>query len=278
LLVAAKWAAGGAAMTMKSRQRREVEPYVILHPQDYVVLGEQVFGVPGLEAVEVVGPFSPIVASGPLITVHDARIEPQRGISHYAHRNNERIFYIMAGELDHDDALNDVKGHLATGDAGLFTEGQRGMLHSEWNNGDSVTHAFVLVYPTRPVPAQTAFAILPHAEMPVVEREGVTTIEIVGLASPMVVNGDIHLFSDNSLRKGSSLDVTLGAREGGLIFVQAGQLRLDGAKLSQSDSVLFAPQDRERRFVLEALSEARVLRVVHGEGFGLQRQWREAAT
>jgi redox-sensitive bicupin YhaK (pirin superfamily) len=263
---------------MKSRQRREVEPYIILHRQDYVLLGEQVFGVPGLEAVEVVGPYSPVVASGALITVHDARIEPHRGISHHAHRNNERIFYIMEGELDHDDALNDIKGHLATGDAGLFTEGQRGMLHSEWNNGDTVTHAFILVYPTRPVPATTAFAILPHAEMPIAEDEGVRTIEIVGPASPMEVNGDIHLFSDSLLSKRSALEIRLGAGEGGLIFVQSGQLRLDGAKLSLSDSVLFSPQDRERRFVLEVLSEARVLRVVHGEGFGLQRQWREAAT
>jgi redox-sensitive bicupin YhaK (pirin superfamily) len=242
-----------------------------LHPKDFVVLGEKDFGVPGLEAVEVVGPFSPVVASGPLITVHDARIEPRRGVSHHAHRNNERIFYIMEGELDHDDALNDIKGHLATGDAGVFTEGQRGMLHSEWNNGDTVTHAFILVYPTRPVPAMTAFAVLPRAQMPVSDREGVRTLEIVGPTSPMEVNGDIHLFADSSLSKGSALEMGLGSREGGLIFVQAGDVRLDGAKLVQSDNVLFSPQGRERRFVLEASSQARVLRVVLGEGFGLQR-------
>jgi redox-sensitive bicupin YhaK (pirin superfamily) len=265
-------------MTMRTRQRREVEPYIILRRQDYAVLGEQVFGVPGLEVVEVVGPYSPVVASGPLITVHDARIEPHRGISHHAHRNNERIFYLLAGELDHDDALNNMKGHLASGDAGLFTEGQRGMLHSEWNNGDSVTDAFILVYPTRPVPAKTAFAILPHAEMAVAEAEGVRTLVIVGSASAMEVNGDIHLFTDSLLSRGSSLEVRLDAGEGGLISVQAGELRLDGAKLAHKDSVLFSPQDRELMFVLEASSQARVLRVVHGEGFGLQRQWREAAT
>jgi redox-sensitive bicupin YhaK (pirin superfamily) len=265
-------------MTSKPRKRREVEPYVILHPHDYVLLGEKDFGVPGLEAVEVVGPYSPIVASGPLITVHDARIEPHRGISQHAHRNNERIFYVMAGELDHDDALNDIKGHLATGDAGLFTEGQRGLLHSEWNNGETVAHAFILVYPTRPVPAKTAFAILPHAEMPVTEGKGVRTLEIIGPASLMQVNGDVHLFADSSLSKGSSLAVKLGAAQGGLIFVQAGEVRLDGARLARSDCVLFPPLSAEREFVAQALSQARVLWLVHGEGFGLQWQWREAAT
>jgi redox-sensitive bicupin YhaK (pirin superfamily) len=263
---------------MKSRMRNQLEPYVILHPHDYVVLGEKDFGVQGLEAVEVVGPYSPVVASGPLITVHDARIEPHRGISHHAHRNNERIFYIIEGQLDHDDALNDIKGHLATGDAGLFTEGQRGMLHSEWNNGDIAVHAFILVYPTRPVPAKTAFAILPHSEMGVAEGKGVRTLEIIGPGSPIQVNGDIHSFTDSSLSKRSSLEVVLGAGEGGLIFVQTGEVRLDGAKLARSDCVLFPPLSTERGFVLQALSQAGVLCVVHGEGFGLQRQWREAAT
>jgi redox-sensitive bicupin YhaK (pirin superfamily) len=263
---------------MKSRAHKEAEPSVILRAHDYVVLGEKDFGVPGLEAVEVVGPFSPVVASGPLITVHDARIEPHRGISHHAHRNNERVFYIMAGELDHDDALNNIKGRLAAGDAGLFTEGQRGVLHSEWNNGDAVAHAFILIYPTRPVPAKTAFAILPHAEVPVTEGKGVRTLEIIGPASPMQVNGDIHSFTDSSLSKGSSLEVVLGAGEGGLIYVQTGEVRLDGAKLARSDCVLFPALSAERGFLVHALSQARVLRVVHGEGFGLQRQWREAAT
>jgi hypothetical protein len=72
--------------------------------------------------------------------------------------------------------------------------------------------------------------------------------------------------------------VRLGAGEGGLISVQAGEARLDGAALAQRDCVLFPPQGAERGFVLEAISQARVLRVVHGEGFGLQRQWREATT
>jgi hypothetical protein len=31
-------------------------PYLVLHPEDHVVLGEAEFGMPGLVAVEAIGP------------------------------------------------------------------------------------------------------------------------------------------------------------------------------------------------------------------------------
>jgi hypothetical protein len=40
-------------------------PYVVLGPEDHVVLGEADFGMPGLTAVEAIGPFVDIRASGP---------------------------------------------------------------------------------------------------------------------------------------------------------------------------------------------------------------------
>jgi uncharacterized cupin superfamily protein len=135
-------------------------PYLILDDADYRVLGPDDFGAPGLQAIESIGPFVDIEASGPLITVHDATIEPHRGIGHHPHRYNERLFYIMAGQLDHDDAHNGIRGHMGEGDVGLFTEGRGGMLHSEWNHGDAPTHAYILVYSTDPIPEETSFTAL----------------------------------------------------------------------------------------------------------------------
>ena len=125
-----------AASSHTVQKGRDPAPYLILAEQDYHVLGTGDFGAPGLEAIEVLGPFVDIQASGPLITIHDSTVDPHLGIGHHRHRYNERLFYIMAGELDHDDALNNIQGHMGPGDVGLFTEGQRGMVHSEWNNGD----------------------------------------------------------------------------------------------------------------------------------------------
>jgi redox-sensitive bicupin YhaK (pirin superfamily) len=73
-----------------------------------------------------------IQASGPLIIVHDSIIDAGMGIGHHPHRFNERLFYIEEGQLDHDDALNGITGHMDPGDVGQFTEGIRGMLGLTW--------------------------------------------------------------------------------------------------------------------------------------------------
>src|SRR5439155_12340452 len=93
-------------------------PFLILAPQDHVVLGESDFGMPGLTAAESIGPFVGIQASGPLITVHDSVISAGMGIGHHPHRYNERLFYIEQGQLDHDDSLNHITGHMDAGDVG----------------------------------------------------------------------------------------------------------------------------------------------------------------
>jgi redox-sensitive bicupin YhaK (pirin superfamily) len=108
-------------------------------------------------------------------------IDAGLGIGHHPHRYNERLFYIERDELDHDDARNHITGHMDTGDVGQLTEGQRGMVHSEWNHGQVDTRAYILVYSTDPVPAQTAFNVLKDAEAPrYQEGDGVRTKELVG--------------------------------------------------------------------------------------------------
>src|SRR5919106_1066183 len=114
------WGRGriGSANGFERAMATETRPYLVLRPEDHVVLGESDFGMPGLRAAEAIGPFVPIQASGPLITVHDSVVEARLGIGHHPHRLNERLFYIEEGQLDHDDALNGITGHMATGDVG----------------------------------------------------------------------------------------------------------------------------------------------------------------
>ena len=247
------------------------EPYVVLDEDDYVVLGPEQFGSPGLTAIESVGPFVAVEALGPLITVHDSRIEAHMGIGHHPHRHNERIFYIMEGELDHDDAKNGIKGHVDKGDVALFTEGQQGMLHSEWNNGDLPMHTYILVYTTDPIPEQTAFTALKDREAPRYdEGPGVLTKELVGPRSPLAVHGDIRLFTDSEVTNGGSLGVELKEREGGLVSVQEGSATLNGEEVRHGMTVLFPPMAEARTFRFEAPNRARILRAVTGPGYGFR--------
>lgn len=250
-------------------------PYLVLRDPDYAHLGERDFGMPGLKAAESIGPFVEIQASGPLITVHDAVIAARLGIGHHPHRWNERLFYIMAGQLDHDDAQNRITGHLDTGDVGEFTEGRRGMLHSEWNYGDTDTHAYILVYSTDPVPEQAAFGRLPDAQAPRYEEiPGVHTKELVGPRSPLPVHGDIRLFADSTLEPNVRLPLEFGRGEGGLISVQEGGAMIEGTgdHVEKGATLLVPVDDDARTVVLEAGGPARLIRVVHGPGHGFVRQ------
>ena len=244
-------------------------PYLILRPEDHVVLGESDFGMPGLVAIESIGPFVGIQASGPLVTVHDSVVEAGLGIGHHPHRLNERLFYIEAGQLDHDDSLNGIAGHMDIGDVGQFTEGQRGMLHSEWNHGDVDTRAYILVYSTDPVPPRASFNVLKEAEAPRYgEGAGVRTKELVGARSPLRVNGDVRLFTDSELDAGSALPLELGEREGGVASVRDGVVHIDDSRLEPGATLVIPPADESRSLRLHAEERARVVRVVHGPGYG----------
>jgi redox-sensitive bicupin YhaK (pirin superfamily) len=249
-------------------------PYLILRPEEHALLGKTEFGMPGLRAIESIGPFTEIQASGPLITVHDATVEPHLGIGHHPHRFNERLFYIEQGELDHDDAQNDIRGHISSSDLGQFTEGRGGMLHSEWNNGDIPTRAYILVYSTDPVPATAAFHILKDAEAPrYSEGRGVQTKELVGEKSPLHVNGDIRLLTDSRLEDGAELNLAFAPGEGGLVSVREGRVRLaqEGEVLSVGETLIAPPADVPRTLVFRANAPSRVIRVVYGPGHGLVR-------
>ena len=251
----------------------ETRPHLILRPEDHVVLGETDFGMPGLRAAEAIGPFVPIQASGPLITVHDSVVEARLGIGHHPHRLNERLFYIEDGQLDHDDALNGITGHMDTGDVGQFTEGRRGMLHSEWNHGDVDTKAYILVYSTDPVPEGTAFNVLRDADAPRYdEGTGVRTKELVGPRSPLRVHGDIRLFTDSRLQDGSAFPIEVGQGEGAVASVREGRVRTeDGARLEPGTTLVLPPAGEPRTVTLTAEGPARVVRTVHGPGHGFVR-------
>jgi redox-sensitive bicupin YhaK (pirin superfamily) len=242
--------------------------YLVLRPEDHVVLGESDFGMPGLTAIEAIGPFAGVQASGPLITVHDSIVAAGLGIGHHPHRFNERLFFIERGQLDHDDALNGITGHMDEGDVGQFTEGLRGMIHSEWNHGDVDTRAYILVSTTDPIPERTAFAVLGDAEAPrYAEAGGARTKELVGPRSPLRVHGDIRLFTESHLETGQTIEMVLADGEGGVLSVREGAVLLNDEELEPGTTVV-APPGAPRTIEIRASGAARIVRVVHGPGEG----------
>lgn len=254
-----------------TRPATQTTPLIHLTRESYAVLDEDDFGVPGLIAHEIIGPFVDIRASGPLIMVHDGVFEPRRGIGHHPHRYNERLFYILEGAVDHDDAQNAITGHMATGDMGRLTEGVTGMLHKEWNNTDSRARAFILVYETNPTPETASFLPLRHADAPRFEEsQGVTTKELVGPNVNFPVHGDIRLFTDSTMLSGATLTIEIAPGEGALVYLIDGETEIEGGPALFADhTLLVPPAQQEHTLVLRAATDARLLRAVHGPGRGL---------
>lgn len=246
---------------------------IILSPDQHFTLGAEQFGMKGLIAVESIGPFTDIQACGPLITVHDSIIYAGQGIGHHPHRFNERLFYLEQGTFDHDDALNNIKGHIPEGAMARFTEGQRGMIHKEWNNGDVDAHIFILVATTDPVPEDTSFEVLKREDMPEVdEASGVRTRYMVGGNAPLPIYSDIHTFSDSSFEANAKLTWRVEADEGALLSVRSGEIQLDGEEIGERHTVLLPPQDSSRDIAVASSSPSRIIRATFGKGLGLVRK------
>ncbi len=249
------------------------EEIIHLTPDDYHVIRPEDFGAPGLSARESIGPFTGIRALGSLVTVHDSRFAPGRGIGHHPHQGMERLFYILEGTVDHDDALNGITGHMRTGDLGILTEGRRGMIHSEWNNSDRETRAYIFVYPTEPTPPTAAFdAIRDETVRRDSPADGVTTKRVVTRGETRL-HGDMREIADTELAAGASVDIVVAEDEAGLLFVVTGAVTVHATETVHAGTehtVLVAPAPPSRTLRVTADEPSRVIHAITGPGFGLR--------
>jgi redox-sensitive bicupin YhaK (pirin superfamily) len=247
-------------------------------------VGEAQFGVRGLIAIESVGPYVPVQHLGPMLMIHDGYFQPGFGIGHHPHRTNERLFYILDGQVEHDDALNHIRGTMEEGDLGRLTEGVRGMYHQEWNGVDRVTRAFILVYhpDTHPPIPVAEFAVLKAADRaPIDDGAGVETVELIGPSAGFHVNhSGLRRYTDSALTDGATIDVHLEPNRGLLLYPVAGRVRvtrdageliLDGEESVHPEgpgNLAVAWSDAtERRLRIEAIGgPAQLLRVEFDRG------------
>ncbi|MGH8906890.1 MAG: pirin family protein [Egibacteraceae bacterium] len=252
-------------------------PATLVHltPADYHEIRPEDFNAPGLRAYESIGPYTSLRASGPLLMVHDGRFDANRGIGYHPHRGMERLFYILAGTVSHDDARNGIRGRMDTGDLGILTEGALGMVHSEWNVADEPGRAYILVYPNDPLAPTARFDAVRDADAPrLVEAGGVVTKQLITRGSGRL-GGDVREFADSLMAAGSGVALRIGENEGALLFVVDGEVTvsLDAQTvIAGADDTVLAPPAAEPRTVrVQAREDRRVLRAVHGAGFGPRR-------
>lgn len=221
--------------------RPQAPELTVIGSDQFYRVAEAEFGMPGLVAIESAGPFVRIKQIGPFVTIHDSLFEPGFGIGHHPHRYHERLFYILQGRVEHDDALNGIRGEMDTLDLGRLTEGVRGMYHQEWNGAPAGqrSRAFILVYRPDAVPEipVASFEVLRAADRPRYADGDGETLELIGPRSPFQVNSSIfRRYLDTSLPAGGSFEEELAQDEAAYLHPLEGALRLtaaDGANLGE---------------------------------------------
>lgn len=235
--------------------------------ESFFRVGQAQFGMPGLIAIESVGPFVELANVGPFLMIHDAYMDPAKGIGHHPHRTNERLFYIVRGQIEHDDALNGIRGTMHEGDLARLTEGERGMMHQEWNGrSDITTHAFILVYTPDvepPIPL-ASFNALRAAMVPVVEEaDGVSTRQLIGGSSEFrASNSAITSFFDTALAAGATLDIVMPPNEGLIVYPIEGAARLDEGHAELRGTTTVHPEGPDAMAVAWSGAAGRTLRLV----------------
>jgi redox-sensitive bicupin YhaK (pirin superfamily) len=241
----------------------------IVSATSFYRLTEAEFGMPGLVAIESVGPFVELARVGPFITIHDSFLDPGLGIGHHPHRGNERLFYILRGEIRHDDALNRIQGVMNEGDLARLTEGEIGMLHREWNGREDVrTHAFILVYTpdAEPPIERAAFNAIREHEVPRhAEARGVETLELIGGQSTFAANNSaITTIFDSTLDDAAQLELEVPPAEGLILYPLEGAVRLttegDEARLLRGSSQMH-PEGPDELAIVWSDIRGRVIRL-----------------
>ncbi|HVL32073.1 MAG TPA: pirin family protein [Actinomycetota bacterium] len=242
----------------------------------YHRFGPEDFGAPGLVALESIGPAAEIAAFGPLVAVHDSTFEPNSGIGHHPHRGMERLFYILEGTVDHDDSLNSIQGHMGTGDLGILTEGERGMLHSEWNNTSGRARAYIFVYPTDPTPPTASFDAVRDGETKRLRTGPGAEVKQVIDRGPRRVRGDLRELADVTLDAGASYHKVSHPGEPSLLFVVDGDVvvHLDDEAYDAGprETVLVPATNTPNEVHVDARAPSRIIHAITGPGFGLVRR------
>jgi redox-sensitive bicupin YhaK (pirin superfamily) len=181
---------------------------------------------------------------GPLRVWNDDEIAPHSGFPMHGHRDMEIITYVTRGAISHEDSLGN-KGRTPAGDVQVMSAGT-GIMHSEYNAEDDLTHLFQIWVQPRQVRLKPRWD---QAQFPKGDRANrlvplASGEEPVLKASPttLLIHQDATLYGA-LIEKGTAVTYDQKPDRMGYLVVAEGSVTLNGIMLKTRDGAAIASDE-----------------------------------
>jgi len=171
---------------------------------------------------------------GYLRVINEDRIKPSMGFGTHSHRDMEIITVMLEGELAHKDSIGNGSV-IKKGDIQKMTAGS-GIMHSEFNNSDSVEVHLLQIWIT-----PNRMGLTPgYEEISIDDLDNTDEIKLIASGKVNKGNGIININQDIELflgRLDKNRKVEFSTENSNKIWVQliSGQMSINGKELSAGD-------------------------------------------
>jgi redox-sensitive bicupin YhaK (pirin superfamily) len=195
------------------------------------------------------------LVADPFVLWDDFSIAPGAGFPTHAHRGFEAITYLFDGAMNHADDLGN-NSTVTGGGAQRFTAG-KGIQHSEMpgDNGTTTGIQLWINLPRSLKAIDPAYQQVDASDIPEAISDGVTVREIVGDGSPLVLKTSVY-YAEIILQPSASYRLPVAKGMQGVIYLQQGEVIVDGDMLSIGDALLVNDNDQP---TLTANTRARIM-------------------
>jgi len=171
---------------------------------------------------------------GYLMVINEDRIKPSMGFGTHPHRDMEIITVMLEGELAHKDSIGNGSV-IKKGDIQKMTAGS-GIMHSEFNNSDSVEAHLLQIWIT-----PNRMGLTPgYEQISIDDLDNTDEIKLIASGKVNKGNGIIKINQDIELflgRLDKNRKVEFSTEDSNKIWVQliSGQMSINGKELSAGD-------------------------------------------
>ncbi len=171
---------------------------------------------------------------GYLRVINEDRIKPSMGFGTHPHRDMEIITVMLEGELAHKDSIGNGSV-IKKGDIQKMTAGS-GIMHSEFNNSDSVEAHLLQIWIT-----PNRMGLTPgYEQISINDLDNTDEIKLIASGKVNKGNGIIKINQDIELflgRLDKNRKVEFSTEDSNKIWAQliSGQLSINGKELSAGD-------------------------------------------
>jgi len=179
---------------------------------------------------------------GYLRVMNEDRIKPSMGFGTHPHRDMEIITVMLEGELAHKDSIGNGSV-IKKGDIQKMTAGS-GIMHSEFNNSDSVEAHLLQIWIT-----PNRMGLTPgYEQISIDDLDNTDEIKLIASGKVNKGNGIIKVNQDIELflgRLDKNRKVEFSTEDSNKIWIQliSGQMSINGKELSTGDGAAITESD-----------------------------------